>query len=92
MFGRRIKWISWLVLVTFVFGIGSSVLACPDDDHSGSTDAPQHCMMHCGCHTLAVTPSSTPPVWSPPLSHLVVGDAPLKLPLFADSIFQPPKA
>ena len=92
MFGRRTKWISLLLLVTFVIGIGNSVATCADDDHSDATDSAQHCVVHCGCHTLAVTPSPTHPIWSPSLSYLVLGDALLKLPLVAASIFQPPKA
>jgi hypothetical protein len=91
MFGRRTKWISVLLLMAFVIGIGTSVLACADDDHSSNPDAAQHCVMHCGCHTWAVTPSSTNPAWSPPLSYWVMSDTPLKLPLFAAAIFQPPK-
>jgi hypothetical protein len=92
MYGRRIKWISLLLLVTLVIGIGTSVLACSDDDHPSSTDAPAHCVVHCGCHTLAVLPSFTQPVWSAAVCTLLLADAPIKLPLFAASIFQPPKA
>lgn len=88
VFGRRIKLISLLLLMAFVFGMGSCVLACADADHSPDADAPQHCV----CHTLAVTPSSSQLVWFPPLSQLVVDDATLNLPLLAASIFQPPKA
>lgn len=92
MFGRRTKWISWLLLMAFVIGIGTSVLACADDDHSSNPDAAQHCVMHCGCHTLAVVPSSAQPVSPPLVSSPVSGDARVKLSGFAVSIFQPPKA
>jgi hypothetical protein len=90
--GHSTKLISFLLLMAFVFSMGCCVVACADDDHSPTTDACQHCVMNCACHPLAVMPSSTHPVWSPSLCYLALGDAPLKLPLFAASIFQPPKA
>jgi len=92
MFGRRTQWISLLLLVMFVFGFGGCLLACADDGCASDADAPLHCVIDCDCHALVVAPSAAQPVWSPPLSSLVLSDARLKLPLSASPIFRPPKA
>ena len=91
---RTIRIIGLALLAVFVVAFASCEFACPsqhDGDHDGAS-SPNHCIVHCGCHSVAL-PSLTPGVVlaGRDAAKFVPTDELLKLPLFADSIFNPPR-
>jgi hypothetical protein len=66
--------------------------ACVDADHCSETDAADSCAFQCACQGLSLpaVADETPVAFGGRSFRSL--DAPLKLPLFADSIFQPPRS
>ena len=84
-----------LMLMVFVFGVSACVSACLsgcEDLYAGADEAPQ-CAVQCSCASLSLPPlGHGAPSPRLDLQTNVVDDERLTLPLFAASIFNPPKA
>lgn len=83
------------LLATFLYGFAACMFVCTsgNDDHCASAAEADHCIMHCICQTLSLPLVN----WAPPVDVFDAGwhlanEQQLKLPLFAASIFNPPKA
>jgi len=86
-----IRVITIVLLAVFVVGAGGVCLAC-DGNHADGSSVPEHCLVHCACHTPALplgAEASAPDTRAQPASFT---DEPMPLSLFAASIFNPPKA
>jgi hypothetical protein len=91
MSGRRNKLIAVLVLLAFAFGLAACVFACgPGQGNCEGDEAASHM---CFCQTVSLPVAGSESVvvnfW---LENHPATDERLILPLFADSIFQPPRA
>jgi hypothetical protein len=93
MIRRNQRLFSALMMVMFCAALVICCLACLDDDchRDAATVGSDHCGLHCVCHGVCLPAAAVVP---PP--DLVVAcpllEKHLKLLLFADSIFQPPRA
>jgi hypothetical protein len=83
-----------MLLAVFAFGFASGVATCArgDGDHGTGVPTEHHCVLHCGCHLFslnAVGPAGPQPELQ--VKQSISTNQKLKLPLFAASIFNPPK-
>jgi len=84
-----------MLLAVFVGGIANCLFACSSEDADDHCAAQNecHCIVHCDCHTLSLFSSGSEraSVHLPGV-QLFPEPSRVKLPLLADSIFNPPRA
>jgi len=95
MFRRSYRQFAVLLFISFVLGLVDCAFASSSKDPHRNCDAQSDCpaAVSCGCHcpALAVCVGNGIPL-SFGSQQVVEFSPPLKLPLFAASIFNPPKA
>lgn len=88
--GRRI--FGLILLLTFAcLGLGVWQCDADNDCHADASPDNSHCVVHCSCH-LAALPAILSKATRPGTFVLCLPyEQRLNVPLFADSIFQPPR-
>lgn len=92
--GVSTKTVGVLLLASFLVGWASCAIASFSDDschHSGQSAC--ECSVHCGCHAPNLIPEAdTDGPADFRAQRIAVPSVQVKLPLFAASIFNPPRA
>lgn len=84
--------IALALLATFVLGFTACMVACEcehDGDHRAASS--EQCSVDCLCHTVGTLPVDVATVVEANAQQFILQNVPLKLPLVAVSIFNPPK-